>query len=104
VKRIREGKPGRHTYNLGVSTITQQPPYLSVREAAALLGVHQNSIRRYIARGELPACRLGHGARARVRIDPRDLGALTEPMHPRWPVRDWRVDHPRQEREAITNA
>jgi excisionase family DNA binding protein len=55
-------------------------PLLSVGEVAVLLGVHEVSVRRFVERGELPAVRLGHGVRARVRIDPRDLSALTVPV------------------------
>jgi excisionase family DNA binding protein len=103
VVRIGGGNRGRHTYNFGVSTIAQQPPYLTINQTAELLGVHANSVRRFIARGELPAVRLGHGARARVRIDPRDLGALTEPVRSQYPPRDWRANHPRPVKDVVVS-
>ena len=46
-----------------------QPAFLTAREAAAELGVHERTIRRAIDRGELPAAK--HAGI--FRIAPRDL-------------------------------
>jgi excisionase family DNA binding protein len=50
---------------------SQEPKnVLSVREAALLLGLHEETIRRAVRRGELKACRLGHRT---LRISRADL-------------------------------
>ena len=51
--------------------------YLHVKEAAALLGQHEVSVRRHIAAGHLRAVRLGPHGRVRV---PRE--ALAEFVRP----------------------
>ena len=51
--------------------------YLHVKEAAALLGQHEVTVRRHIASGELRAVRLGLHGRVRV---PRE--ALAEFVRP----------------------
>jgi excisionase family DNA binding protein len=51
--------------------------YLHVKEAAALLGQHEVTVRRHIASGELRAVRLGPHGRARI---PRE--ALSEFVQP----------------------
>lgn len=43
---------------------------VSVREAARLLGLHEETIRRAVRKGELKACRLGHRT---LRISRTDL-------------------------------
>lgn len=43
--------------------------FLDVRGAAAFLGLTENSIRKYVARGKIPHRRLG----GRVLFDPREL-------------------------------
>lgn len=48
---------------------------LSVREAAAILGVHHLTVRKAIARGELPGVRVGR----RVLVPRRALERLLEP-------------------------
>lgn len=50
---------------------------LSINEAAELLGIDRETVRRWIARGELRATR--YGARV-IRIDPADLAAVGEPV------------------------
>ena len=67
---------------------------MTISEVAGVLHVHQTTVRRLIARGDLPSVRLGTGARARVRVDPEDLRTFTTPMKPRWPARDWAATHP----------
>ena len=42
---------------------------LSVREAAAVLGISERTIRSLVSRGELPCVRIGR----RVLFDPQDL-------------------------------
>jgi excisionase family DNA binding protein len=55
-------------------TATQRrPEFMTLEAAAEWLDVHPRSIRRWIARGELPGYRLGSRA-LRVRV--RDLEAL----------------------------
>lgn len=56
------------------------PPrrWLSQQEAAEYLGVTDRTIRTYIARGALPACRI-RGSRA-IRIAQADLDALLQPI------------------------
>jgi excisionase family DNA binding protein len=46
---------------------------LSVRETAERLGLSQESVRRRIRRGELPALRLGEGPKVPLRIDEAEL-------------------------------
>lgn len=64
-----------HTENVGPSKHSQQFPVLpeksgalavSIQEAADLLGVHINTIRREISRGNLAAVRIGRVWRVRV--------------------------------------
>lgn len=52
---------------------------LTIAEAAASLGVGVSTIRREIARGALPARRIGVG-RGRIRIDPAALAAYGRPV------------------------
>ena len=47
-------------------------PLLSIKQVARTLGVHENTVRRYIAQGDLPAIRLGYG-RGRVMVEPAAL-------------------------------
>ncbi len=55
-----------------------QDRWLSQLDAAQYLGVTDRTIRAYIARGTLPACRV-RGSRL-VRIDRADLDALLRPI------------------------
>jgi excisionase family DNA binding protein len=41
------------------SAILQRPKWLSVKEVALHLGIHEQSVRRKIAAGEIPALQLG---------------------------------------------
>lgn len=50
---------------------------LDILSAAARLGVHPNTIRRYIASGVLPAARVGGG---RYRLNVEDVDALMRPV------------------------
>jgi excisionase family DNA binding protein len=56
-----------------------QPPgrvderFLSVREAAGVLGCGESTLRRRLATGELQSVRIGHGPCAPVRIAASDL-------------------------------
>ncbi|MFP5219955.1 MAG: helix-turn-helix domain-containing protein [Actinomycetes bacterium] len=50
---------------------------LSLDQAAAALGVHRNTVRRLVARGELPAVRIGPRL---VRVSSSDLKALCRPL------------------------
>jgi excisionase family DNA binding protein len=52
-------------------------PLLTPAQAAARLGVSRDHVYRMVAAGELPAVRLGSGAKAPIRIRPEDLEALT---------------------------
>ncbi|MEZ5116965.1 MAG: helix-turn-helix domain-containing protein [Candidatus Nanopelagicales bacterium] len=47
--------------------------YLTIRQAAEILGVHQRTVRRRISDGSLPAYRLGPQL---IRIRPDDLARL----------------------------
>jgi excisionase family DNA binding protein len=55
-----------------MSTAVPIRPLLTVADAARLLGVSTKQVRRLIARGELPALRLG-GPGSAIRIDPDEL-------------------------------
>jgi excisionase family DNA binding protein len=72
-----------------MSMMERQEPLLTVQEVASILRLHPVSVRRLVARGDLPSVRLGTGTRARVRVDPDDLRAFTTPMKARWPARDF---------------
>jgi len=64
-----------------MSTIpAAEPTELSVAEAAARLRVDQKTIRRAIARGDLPARRIGQRL---IRIRTVDVDALGTPLGPR---------------------
>ena len=48
-------------------------PLLTAKEAAALLRVHVNTVKRMIRNGQLPVYRFGE--RGDIRISPRDIEA-----------------------------
>ncbi len=52
-----------------MSTMATDPTYISIREAARLLGVHDNTMRRYADRGKVRVARLPSGVRRLVRDD-----------------------------------
>ena len=52
------------------------PNWLSISQAAEQFGVHKNTIRNLIGRGELPASRIGERI---IRISEADLLALFTP-------------------------
>lgn len=51
------------------------PKLFTIREVAEAAGVCERTVRRWIAAGVLPVCRLGPSGRI-VRIDGRDLRAF----------------------------
>jgi excisionase family DNA binding protein len=56
---------------------------LSIAEAAAELGVHPNTIRNWIASGDLPATKVGPRPTSPRRIKPEDLDRFRgAPDHP----------------------
>jgi excisionase family DNA binding protein len=52
---------------------------LSVEEVAHRCAVDRSTVRRWIAAGKLPACRLGDGPSARIRIARSDLERFIMP-------------------------
>jgi excisionase family DNA binding protein len=58
--------------------MTDQPIYLSVRQAADLLSVSTRTIRRYIKQQYLPAYRVA--GQPTIRIKREDVDALLEPI------------------------
>ncbi|MBM4484444.1 excisionase family DNA-binding protein [Rhodococcus hoagii] len=54
--------------------------YVSMAEAARMVGVSRHTIRDRIIDGQLPAVRVGTGPRAAVRIRVSDLEALLHPI------------------------
>jgi excisionase family DNA binding protein len=57
--------------------------YLTVRQAAALLGVDHKTIRREIASGRLPALRIGRIIRINRATLDTDLAYTADPLAPR---------------------
>jgi len=55
-------------------TSHSQEKLLSLKAAAAILGISSHTLRKYIARGEIPRVKL----RRRVLIDPEDLRSFVE--------------------------
>lgn len=51
--------------------------YVTLKESAAYLGVTERTIRNFIARGDLPAYRIGNRA---LRIDRTDLDTIIKPL------------------------
>jgi excisionase family DNA binding protein len=58
--------------------MTDQPIYLSVRQAADLLSVSTRTIRRYIKQWHLPAYRIA--GQPTIRIKREDIESLLEPI------------------------
>jgi excisionase family DNA binding protein len=54
--------------------------YISIREAARLLGVHDNTVRRYADRGLVRVARLPSGVRRLARDDVEALASPTPTM------------------------
>jgi excisionase family DNA binding protein len=52
---------------------------LTLREAATVLRLHPQTVRRRVADGQLRALRLGRAANAPLRFLPDDLAALVRP-------------------------
>jgi excisionase family DNA binding protein len=53
--------------------IILDPQLLTVAQVAELCACSQDTIRRRIREGDLPAVRLGAGGRKHLRVDPADL-------------------------------
>jgi len=51
----------------------QTPQLLTVKETATLLRQSPWSVRQKIARGEIPALKIGNGPRAPIRVDAGEL-------------------------------
>jgi excisionase family DNA binding protein len=60
--------------------------YLTVKEATALLGIHENVLRHWIYKGAVDAVKVGSGAGATWRIPASAVDALLE--RPSWAARD----------------
>ncbi len=58
--------------------MTDQPVYLSVRQAADLISVSTRTIRRYIEQQRLPAYRVA--GQPTIRIKREDVEALLQPI------------------------
>ena len=55
--------------------------FVTVEEAAEMVGVTQTTIRRWLRNGRMPnACKLGGGPRSVIRIPRTDVVALVQPM------------------------
>jgi excisionase family DNA binding protein len=61
---------------MGSNTAITQP-WVGLQEAAEIVGVDQRTMRRWIARGDVPAFRLN---RRPIRIRRTDLDALLKPI------------------------
>jgi len=51
----------------------EQGTLLSLRDAAAVLGLRPTTVKQYILRGQLAAVRLPHGATTRLYVAPAEL-------------------------------
>ena len=58
--------------------ISVDQQYLSIAQAATLLGVHQSTVRRWIEQGALPVYRIGE---RRVAVKRRDVAQMVQPAH-----------------------
>jgi excisionase family DNA binding protein len=58
------------------------PTYVTLREAAKSLGVHESTVRRYADRGLIDATRLPSGVRRLRRADVEALQRRAGPLHP----------------------
>jgi transposase len=59
-------------------SISTVPQLLNYKQAAETCGVCEATIRNWIRRGDLIACKLGGKANSAVRIDSRDLAAFLD--------------------------
>jgi excisionase family DNA binding protein len=62
--------------------MSTKPTYVTLREAAESLGVHESTVRRYADRGLLDATRLPSGVRRLQRADVEALARRAGPLHP----------------------
>lgn len=53
---------------------------ITIGDAARILGVSKDTIRRMISAGELTAYRIGSGSRAPIRLDVDDVEQLARPI------------------------
>jgi excisionase family DNA binding protein len=56
----------------------EEERYFTIAEIAAQLKVHQNTVRNWLYKRQLPGVRLGTGIRAGWRIRERDLSAFLQ--------------------------
>lgn len=59
-----------------MSTVATKSPFVTIREAARRLGVHENTVRRYADRGLIRAIRLPSGVRRLRRADIEALDSV----------------------------
>lgn len=62
-----------------MSTMATDSTLISIREAARALGVHDNTVRRYVDRGLIRAVRLPSGVRRVRREDVESFGSVAGP-------------------------
>lgn len=63
-----------------MSTFSSPEPYVSLSVAAEHFSVSEKTLRRMIARAEIPARRLGRGPRASIRVRLSEIEAAMYPM------------------------
>jgi excisionase family DNA binding protein len=74
--RVRIHKVNNLGYDCAVREMSAEPKYLSVRETASRLGVHENTVRNWVRNGILPSARLP-GTRFH-RFDEREVERLRQ--------------------------
>lgn len=62
-----------------MATQLAQPDLMTMGDAAASLGVHRNTLRRWIAAGRIPAYKVGPRL---VRLHPADVARFAAPVLP----------------------
>lgn len=56
------------------------PTRITIADAAQILGLSKDTVRRRISDGELTAYRLGRGPKAPIRLDLREVSAYARPI------------------------